>query len=926
MHPLSTHRTALSRFIAIPVRQRTLSALYLALVSFLVYTPVAWSQGSGSQAAATMAVADGPGNNPTSLQAIQDGVRTFKQRSEADQKQTDTSQPAFAVRRQGNQPVQSDGTGVNRSKPAPPRVPPGAQAHQGRKARVVTATQAQPGSLSAEKARPQAMTGISSSGSKRDTQQERAAGGAAQIGFAGSATTPAAGIDPRIRRSLEAAGEHGEIYAFLLMKEMPGDETERTLRQLGVTPLGLHGSALKVRVPLQAKVLDGIASLPGVQALAYPQADQKIAPELKAAATRFSVEVAQFPVIVNLFEAGAQGQFAQRLRATGAELVRYDAVLHAYEMLASPEQMKALANLDFVLFIEIERRSGGGHDQSMATNGVDYIRSSGFVGNGIVLGLLDTGAMLGSAAATMHQDLNKNGCGINFTSDAAGVWNDQHGHGSHVLGTISGTGSAQARYRGVATALGDSERIRVGKIWNAANTGQNSWLRDAIDYMADATSCGAPRPALVNLSGGASGTGQTGTDAESRKLDTRVWETRQAYIVCSGNNGSGAQTIWSPGVAKNALTVGNVGDSGDMAIGELAGTSSRGPTGDGRMKPDIVATGNVITSVQAGTTNGYTNMNGCSMATPHVSGIAASLLEHYPDFRNRPHLLRAHLMASAIQHSDEVTPANNTDGGRNDYGLGRVSDYQSHWARFDANGWSGHWTWLTATNQNWGFFDIDVPRGTKRLVVVLTWDEPAASAGAARAVTYDIDLWADFGASCVPDSVGQCGQWASQSDIDNVEYLIINSPPAGKYRLKAINWRAPSSGLPVAIAAKIVRGDPTPPMTMSAAPSSTTPRLGATFTVTTRVSNPAYEAYGVGVSVPTVPAGLTLLGVSTTRADGVNMDFSNTSVLTLGTVTEADTRAAVWRFRADTKGPKTLRFKGWSNNGGTVFQSVTVTP
>jgi hypothetical protein len=231
---------------------------------------------------------------------------------------------------------------------------------------------------------------------------------------------------------------------------------------------------------------------------------------------------------------------------------------------------------------------------------------------------------------------------------------------------------------------------------------------------------------------------------------------------------------------------------------------------------------------------------------------------------------------------------------------------------------------MTVTNSRWGFFDLDVPEGTRRLVVVLTWDEPAASAGAARAVTYDIDLWADFGANCTPDSMGQCGEWASQSDIDNVEYLVINSPPPGRYRLKAVNWRAPASGLPVAIAAKIVRGDPTPAMAMTATPSATLP--GSTFTVTTRVSNPAYEAYGVQVSVPTVPAGLTLLGVSTTREDGVTMDFPNANALTLGTVTEADTREAVWRFRHDSKGSKTIRFRAWSNNGGTVFQDVTITP
>ena len=164
-------------------------------------------------------------------------------------------------------------------------------------------------------------------------------------------------------------------------------------------------------------------------------------------------------------------------------------------------------------------------------------------------------------------------------------------------------------------------------------------------------------------------------------------------------------------------------------------------------------------------------------------------------------------------------------------------------------------------------------------MALLTWDEPEASAGASQAVTYDIDLWADPGASCTPDAVGQCGAWASQSNIDNIEYLIIDNPPPGVLPLKAINWRAPSFGLPVAIAAKIIRGDPTPAISMSATPSTTSPAVGSSFTVTTSVASPAYEAYGVQVSAAAASSGLSLLGVSTTREDGVGMDFPNAASL-----------------------------------------------
>jgi serine protease AprX len=301
--------------------------------------------------------------------------------------------------------------------------------------------------------------------------------------------------------------------------------------------------------------------------------------------------------------------------------------------------------------------------------------------------------MVGAAAAVPHVDLDRFACGRNFTTDTANQWNDQNGHGTHVLGTIAGTGAGNARYRGVAPGVGGSAttQIRLAKIWTSTGGGSQAWMESAIDFMGEASFCGSARPLVVNISGGADGSAQTGTDSTSRKLDDAVWTNRQAYIVCGGNAGPNAQTISSPGVAKNALTVGNVLDNGFQTVGDANNDSSRGPTGDGRMKPNVVGAGTVVTSARAGTTNQYTNLSGCSMATPHVTGIAATLMEHYPDFRNRPDLLRAQLMATSLLHDDTTTPANNSVGGRNDHGLGRVSSYVAHWSHFNANGWNTNW-------------------------------------------------------------------------------------------------------------------------------------------------------------------------------------------------------------------------------------------
>jgi len=105
------------------------------------------------------------------------------------------------------------------------------------------------------------------------------------------------------------------------------------------------------------------------------------------------------------------------------------------------------------------------------------------------------------------------------------------------------------------------------------------------------------------------------------------------FVVAAGNAGSrGENTVGIPASAFNVITVGATKDNM-----EIAGFSSKGPTKDGRIKPEISAVGvDVISSVPTGDCescdpSGYRSMQGTSMATPHVAGFVALLLEHNPD-------------------------------------------------------------------------------------------------------------------------------------------------------------------------------------------------------------------------------------------------------------------------------------------------------
>ncbi len=118
-------------------------------------------------------------------------------------------------------------------------------------------------------------------------------------------------------------------------------------------------------------------------------------------------------------------------------------------------------------------------------------------------------------------------------------------------------------------------------------------------------------------------------------------------VNAAGNEGPGASTIGSPADADSVISVGAV-DS----LGVIQAFSSRGPTADGRFKPEVCARGRSTYWAQAWT-NAYGPASGTSLATPLVGGLAALLKEAHPDWSGET--IREALMATATR---TATPDN----------------------------------------------------------------------------------------------------------------------------------------------------------------------------------------------------------------------------------------------------------------------------
>ncbi len=319
--------------------------------------------------------------------------------------------------------------------------------------------------------------------------------------------------------------------------------------------------------------------------------------------------------------------------------------------------IEAISNLPHVIMVKIEPKILPLLDISARAIKVresgDYSPNTaselGYTGDGISIAVLDTGCDDGGFTPNQrHESLDdlddnpatgdqKRIAGVDFTQDETFLTprdgsddpDDVNGHGTHCAGIAMGTGGTDGFYVGMAPMA----RLVDLRVMENAGYGNAGEIIEGIEWCIDHRSQYNIRVLSMSLG---SRHDSDGTGELSQTINGAV-EAGLVVVAAMGNDGRNEVT--DTAAADRSIAVGSVDDRGTVERGDdtLSSFSNYGPRSDDgdqdkmdELKPDVVAYGDGITSAQANTQSGYISLSGTSMATPHVAGVVALMLEANP--------------------------------------------------------------------------------------------------------------------------------------------------------------------------------------------------------------------------------------------------------------------------------------------------------
>jgi len=613
-------------------------------------------------------------------------------------------------------------------------------------------------------------------------------------------------------------------------------ETLRSMQIEYITYLPYDGALLKMNIATykQLKIKDNVAFI------APYLPEERLSKDLSKVLETVA-EDKIIPLNLLIFKNEKIAKVISDIEILGGKLLFSNETERYFKLGISLEAIKvqALSELEAIARISTIDIPELNNDRATKIIGIPkIIHSLNLTGKGQKVGICDSGLEIA------HEDFEKNNISIQVLPVAQGYFNagtddgfaDDNGHGTHVSGSVIGTGrNSNGKYRGVApdAALHFQAARHYAEGMRADGTlfgkSQLSGIPNDLTVLFDSAYVAGVR--VHNNSWGGKNTGEY--SQSSLEIDRFVWEHKDMVIVfAAGNEGKDSDgdgivdlsSVSTHGSAENCIAVGASEslrlhitskqfirnepfkkDSLANDVNGLYAKSSRGPNSHNRIKPDLVAPGTFIISTRSkemadigwGTIKlfdhkvkdsidqKYIYMGATSMATPFVSGAAVLIREYYA----KQEAFKSGFIPAALVHATLINGAVDLTPGQ--YGFGKFQEIKKR--PDNAQGWgrlnlenslqpanaelSFAYDSLMTKERDVYFLKVENPEIPVSVTMVYH-DYPNEGGGLANDVDLTIiPLFDEFA-----DTIFANGRTSIDRD-NNVESIQIDSLKAGYYQV-----------------------------------------------------------------------------------------------------------------------------------------------
>ncbi|WP_229212801.1 S8 family serine peptidase [Dyadobacter soli] len=509
----------------------------------------------------------------------------------------------------------------------------------------------------------------------------------------------------------------------------------------------------------------------GARAILELEPEQKIqaallGPDLPAHAMR---EAGKVDVRISYVKTLTRAALSEALGKQQVQLLSDD--LGAYQIVEARvpvDGLRALAGMPWVQYIEaVPPPEELLNDRSQAASRANLLASAlpgqrQLSGDGVVVGIGDSGNLLD------HIDVSTK---VLSYDNQSTYW-----HGLHVAGTVAGGGIMNEKYKGYAPKASLIKRTN-SEIWKQAP----ALVRDYGMVVTNNSYGGSVCPDFGSYS------------FDSYVLDRQASELPNLqHVFAVGNSGNVAPCEGSVAGFGNVIG-GNISSKNVISTGFLetdgiiVTSSSKGPTKDGRIKPEVTARGSGIYSTLPGNT--YDDAWGSSMASPAVTGGLALLYQRYRQLNggNNP---RNMLMKALICNgaTDKGLP-----GPDFSYGFGVMNLLRSVSMMEKGQYFNGR-----VTRESKDGYEISVPSNTALVKVMLYWNDAPPAVITGKTLVNDLELRVvklgnveiqpSFPRAANPLAAAEPGV----DSVNNVEQIVLEAPAAGNYVINVSGRKVPS--------------------------------------------------------------------------------------------------------------------------------------